>query len=313
MTEVLMKSVFGSHLYGTNVATSDRDYKQIHKCNMRDILLGRDKLNITSQTSSGGKSVKNTKDDVDFESKELRQFIKDCLGGQTYALDLLFTPDHLVLQKSKAWDYLKENRSKLVTNNLKAFMGYCKSQSFKYSKKGNTLSEVENIYNKLAAANQKLKVVDVVGDNYVGGESVFTEPRINTATGQDETYLVVGSSSYPTNRQVAEVMTSIKQKYDTYGERAKMAQQLNGVDLKAFYHAFRICWELEEILTTGEITFPSNKVGFLLEVRRGIYSKDYIEQWLTDEIARVDLIENKLLDPDFTFWEDWIVFQYLGC
>lgn len=307
---VIVKTIFGSYLYGTNVETSDMDYKQIHKSSMRDILLNKSKDNISNYTNTVSK---NCKDDVDLESKELRRFILDCLNGQTYSLDMLFTPPEFVVECSSVWKELINNRKLLITNRLKPFISYCKSQSFKYSKKGNTLTEVENIYNTLATANQKLKVVDVVGDNYVGGESVYTEARINTATGQNETYLVVGSSSYPTNRQVAEVMTSIKQKYDTYGERAKMAQQLNGVDLKAFYHAFRICWELEEILTTGEITFPSKNVGFLLEVRRGVYSKDYIEKWLTDEIARVDLIENKLPDPDFAFWEDWIVYQYLGC
>ena len=31
----------------------------------------------------------------------------------------------------------------------------------------------------------------------------------------------------------------------------------DGTDLKAYYHAFRVCWELEEILDYGYLTFPS--------------------------------------------------------
>lgn len=307
---VLFKSVFGSHLYGTNVETSDRDYKQIHMCNVADIILGKDQMNITKQTSTKGK---NTKDDVDFESKELRQFISDCLGGQTYAMDLLFTPRSLYLETSPIWEDILKLRTKLVTKHMGPFMGYVRSQAFKYSKKGSTLSELESIIALLKTESPSKKVKDVVTLDTKFGESVYVETRFNKSTNMDEDYLVVGSSSYPTTRQIADVLPSVVLKHSGYGERAKKAQAADGADLKAYYHAFRICWELEEILTTGEISFPSKKVDFLLSVRNGVYKRSFIEDSLISEIERVELIENNLPEPDYDFWNKWIINQYLGC
>jgi predicted nucleotidyltransferase len=311
-SEVLFKSIFGSHLYGTNVPTSDKDYKQIHKCSVKDILLGKDQMNITNNTN---KKEKNTADDIDFESKELRQFIKDCLGGQTYALDLLFTPESLYIQTSKTWDEILTYRNRLVTNNLMPFMGYVKSQAYKYSKKGATLSDIETVlqlFKKKAFKSARLQDTLTQSD-LVGLTSVKINNKWNKSTKMNEDYLVVGTSEYPMGRQVADVEKSVQSKYDEYGERAKMAQDMDGVDLKAFYHAYRICWELEELLTEHKITFPSKNVGFLREVRAGKYKKDYLESFLTEEIERVTELPNFLNEPNYEFWDEWLIHEYLGC
>lgn len=311
-SEVLFKSVFGSHLYGTNVETSDRDYKQIHKCTVRDILLGKDKMNITNNSNTKGKNGVN---DVDFESKELRQFIKDCLGGQTYALDLLFTPEDLYIETSRTWKELISYRNRLVTNNLMPFGGYCKSQASKYSKKGSTLSDIELVLDLFKKKPFKsARLCDTLSQkDLITLESVKINNKWNKSTQMNEDYLVVGTSEYPMNRQVADVEKSVQCKYDQYGERAKAAQDMDGVDLKAFYHAYRICWELEELLTTQKIVFPSKNVGFLRDIRAGKYKKDYLEKYLTDELDRVLGLPNYLNEPNYEFWDEWIVGEYLGC
>jgi predicted nucleotidyltransferase len=110
--KVIMKSIYGSHLYGTSTPTSDMDYKQIHMNPLDLILIGKDKGCFNQNTNNSGR---NTKDDVDFESKELRTFIHDCLTGVTYAQDLLFTPDHLIMESSDLWKEIISLRHKLVT------------------------------------------------------------------------------------------------------------------------------------------------------------------------------------------------------
>lgn len=112
--KVIMKSIYGSHLYGTSTPTSDMDYKQIHMNPLDLILIGKDKGCFNQNTNNSGR---NTKDDVDFESKELRTFIHDCLTGVTYAQDLLFTPDHLIMESSDLWKEIISLRHKLVTKN----------------------------------------------------------------------------------------------------------------------------------------------------------------------------------------------------
>ena len=78
---IIFRTVYGSRLFGTHNENSDTDYKQIHKENLRNIVLKKDKDNVTKNTNARGK---NTKDDVDDDSKELRQYIRDCLTGQPF-------------------------------------------------------------------------------------------------------------------------------------------------------------------------------------------------------------------------------------
>lgn len=303
--KVLFKSVFGSHLYGTNNANSDRDFKQIHQESLENIILKRDKSNVTKQSNS---KTKNTSSDVDFESKELRQFIHDCLHGQTYALDLLFTPEVHWLETSDTWKEIVELRHKLVTKNIAPFLGYCRTQATIYSNKGNKYTEYLKVYGILSHANVSQKLKDVLEpdmfDNmdYVG---IFDKHH----SGKVESYLKVGQSEFPMTRQIADVLTSIKTKIDEYGDRTKGSS--NGVDVKAFYHAFRVCWELEEILTTSKIVFPSAKVGHLLNIREAKFTREELITWLTSEIERVLEIPNVLPEPDFEFWDSWLLKQYL--
>lgn len=100
---------------------------------LEDIILKRGS-NVFSEQSNP--TSRNSNKDLDFESKELRIFIRDCLGGQTYALNLLFSPKNMWLEHDPIWEEIQENRHKLVTNKLKPFLGYIRGQKDKYSKKG---------------------------------------------------------------------------------------------------------------------------------------------------------------------------------
>ena len=150
--KVIMKSVYGSHLYGTSTPTSDMDYKQIHMNPLDLILIGKDKGCFNQNTNNSGR---NTKDDVDFESKELRTFIHDCLSGVTYAQDLLFTPDHLIMESSDLWKEIISLRHKLVTRNVTPFIGYAVSMSQKYSAKAVKYNELKKFIAILEQTNPK--------------------------------------------------------------------------------------------------------------------------------------------------------------
>ena len=302
-TAQLFKCVFGSHLYGTANEKSDHDFKAIHKADLRSILLGKDKDNITQATN---KKTRNSSEDVDFESKELRTFINDCLTGQTYALDLLFVPDSLVMNTSNTWKDILSKKDKLITNNVTPFVGYCKGQAIKYSKKGATVKELDNLLRLIKGNNFKF-VKDLTGHfQFEQGDTVKVKPS------NGEMYLEVGNSSYPFNRTMDLVTKSIQAKFDEYGERA-LSAVVDGADLKAFYHAYRICWELEELLTNGFLKFPSEKVQTLRDIRAGKFTRDNLEKKLTDEIERVLEIPNTLPEPDRAYWDDWLTEEYLGC
>lgn len=300
--KLIYKGIFGSHLYGTNNENSDLDVKQIHQNSLEEIILKKAQNNIQKDEES----------EVDFESKELRIFINDCLYGQTYALDLLHVPQKLWMEVSDTWLDIQKNRSKLVTKNVKPFLMYCKGQAGKYSKKGDKLNEIIELKEILEKHNPGHVLGTAFNDTDVlKFEHIKIEKKFNTGSKRDETMLKVVESHHPFNRKISDVLKSIDLKIDAYGDRSKKASQNKGIDLKSYYHAFRVCWEFEELLKTGELIFPSKRKDLMINMRTGVYTKAFLDHWITEEIERIESIENNLPEPDHKFWDNWLLEQYL--
>lgn len=300
--EIIYNGVFGSHLYGVNNNNSDLDIRQIHKHSLEEIILKKVQNNIQKDEDS----------EVDFESKELRTFISSCLSGQTFSMDILFTPPNLWKEVSDTWLDIQKNRSKLVTKNMGSFVSYSRGQAGKYSKKGDKLNEIVELKEIL----EKHKPGDILGtvfgiDDVLKFEHIKIEKKYNTGSKRDETMLKVVESHHPFNRKISDVLKSINLKIDSYGGRSKKASQNKGIDLKAYYHSFRVIWEYEELLTTGELIFPSKRKDLMINMRTGVYTKAFLDHWITEEIERIERIENNLPEPDHKFWDNWLLEQYL--
>ena len=93
---VIVRILCGSHLYGTNVEGSDRDYKIVYIPDGKRILLQQaDKLDpeemppIIEQL----KQDAGLTEDPDVEFMSFRQYLKLLCQGQANALDMLFAPE----------------------------------------------------------------------------------------------------------------------------------------------------------------------------------------------------------------------------
>jgi hypothetical protein len=136
----IFKTIAGSRLYGTHTPESDTDYKAVHLPTKREILLGNRKM--VKSGSTGQTNAKNTSEDIDVESFELQRFLKLASDMQTIPVELLFiTPLTRMglLQWNLIWPEIVMNRDKILSNNPASFVGYCKSQSVKYSMRGDRL------------------------------------------------------------------------------------------------------------------------------------------------------------------------------
>lgn len=71
--KTIVEMVFGSHLYGLETPTSDKDYKGIYLPHPREILLGTAKKSI--DTSTGDKNSKNGVNDVDRQIYSLQSLL----------------------------------------------------------------------------------------------------------------------------------------------------------------------------------------------------------------------------------------------
>lgn len=302
---VLFLTLFGSHLHGTTTPTSDIDLKAVYQESLDHIILGRvqDTLNI----STGGKG-RNTSDDLDIEFIELRKFMSDAMRGQTYAIEMLHANDDSVVFSSDRYDFIRGNKDRLLTSNVKPFIGYCVAQAKKYGLKGSRLKATEDALNYIKGYGPKDRVEDFIYD-IPKNKYVFIEEK--DIQGQEKLVelLEVNGKQFDLRVKVQDVLPVIQKLVDKYGKRAHKAKE--GVDWKAVSHAYRCIYELEELLTTGSIEFPLKERDFLRSVKLGEVPYDQIQEELPELIEQVEDIETDLAsEPDRDFWETMMLDSY---
>jgi predicted nucleotidyltransferase len=279
-------------VYGTNVPTSDTDYKSIFIPKPQEIILQRAPKVITNNTKVD-QSAKNSATDVDDESISLQQFLKLLSEGQTPMIDMLFTPRHHWQLHTLVWDIIKINKEKLLTKKLDAVVGYVGQQANKYGVKGsrmNAVLETIVMLEPLAAHAPKstLNEHKLLIESFVKARNTehISINMIDEKSKGIKPYLQVCGRNAPFNGTVKHALDMYKKVYDQYGHRAKQAASNEGVDFKALYHAVRVAAEAKELLLTGNITFPRPEASLLLQIRKGElpYAQiaELIEQGLED-------------------------------
>jgi len=115
----------GSHAYGTNIETSDVDYKGICIPPV-EYFLGLNSFDGYDKT--GGKNYKNTQDDIDITILHINKFVRDAMAGVPNNLELLFLDEYITLDKfgKELVDMREEFISKQI---IKKYGGYAKSQA----------------------------------------------------------------------------------------------------------------------------------------------------------------------------------------
>lgn len=317
--KIMFKTKFGSHLYGTNTENSDTDYKGVFKCDLDDIILKKDKKVISQTTKIGGGTihgVRNEATDVETEFKEIREFIKDCQDGQTYALDMLFAPKDCWLESTPDWEYIVSHRDKLLSKNVEPYIGYCRQQAGKYGLKGSRLGELIRVIEFLKKQSDHDKLGEVV--DYLG-KSEFVEvveiecPRPHGETPIKEKFLNVLGKKFQFNRHIKEILVSLLHMQEKYGSRAKQAQQNEGIDWKAISHAYRCCNQLKELAQTGAIKFPLDSAPYLLRIKKGEIDYKIVQEELFELMqVAVNMVKQSNLpeSPDYAFWENYILDLY---
>lgn len=138
--KVLYIAQVGSFLYGTNSKQSDTDIKAIFLPDLSDLILKTAPNHYNFNTKNNYQ--KNTKDDIDITFFSLQYFLDLASKGETNSLDLLFsfTNKDAIIFKDELWDELISGIENVITKNVNAYLGYCKSQSIKYSIRGEKLN-----------------------------------------------------------------------------------------------------------------------------------------------------------------------------
>lgn len=137
----ILLSVSGSYAYGTNIDTSDRDYKGICIPPI-DYYFGLKGFN--EYNSSGGKNFRNTKDDVDITISHLVKFAQDAMKGVPNNIELLFMRDCDYVKLTDAGRKLIGARQLFLSKLIyPKFAGYARSQMEKLKKGYTSESEYD--------------------------------------------------------------------------------------------------------------------------------------------------------------------------
>ena len=313
--DLIVKTVFGSHLYGTETESSDHDFKGIYLPSKGDCFLNRVDSNISETT--GKANSKNTKEDVDIEIFSLQEFMRLANNGEMIVIDLLHTPLDKILETSQIWELLYKNRSKFYTKNLAGYLGYIRKQTAKYGIKGSRLQAMEEVMDVL----HSVPTLDFIGEHATTVKDIWSKLPLNEycrfidnpKEKRWQHYEVCGKQLQETMR-VDYARSIVKNMYDSYGARAQMAKNNEGIDWKAVSHAFRAGLQLEEIYTTGDLKYPLKDANYIRNIKTGKfhYANDGIGEELEGILLHIEDLARTCSYPD-KMDKEWMDNFILGC
>lgn len=306
---------FGSHLYGTATPESDLDFKAVFVPAARDILLGRVRESISVTTKADG-DAKNTAGDIDVESYSLQKFLHLCADGQTVAMDMLFAPTFArVGHLSDLWYSVQLNRQRLLSRQVKGFLGYCRQQANKYGIKGSRVAAARAMRERIGAFHFHQKVGEIYAltpESFQGIEhvAVIQHP---TRQGVTEPMIEVCNRKIPFTVTAKEAFGIVDRLFQEYGKRALAAERSEGIDWKALSHAVRVGRQAIELLTTGHVTFPRPEAAHLVAIKRGELAyqpvAEEIEQLLV-EVETAAEASDLPEKPDHQWIDDFVTNVY---
>lgn len=311
----MFKTQFGSHVYGTNIPTSDRDYKAIYLPSADDILLQRIKASTQTKTKKDP-HAKNTADDIDIETFSLDKYLKLLMDGQTVALDMLFTPEQFwVGDVDPIWYEIRHHKDKFLHSGVLSFVGYCRTQANKYGIKGSRMKAVRSSleYLKLSSNYETIRLEDISLDNLIKAhdDKLVKITMCNAPNGKIEPHLDICNRKFGMRTKVEYVVNVLQRIYDEYGERARLAEKNEGIDWKALMHAVRVQCEARELLQTKNITFPRPEKDLLLKIRKGEMDYKDVAKIIEEGLEELEEMDSDLPEkPDKGFAEELIKGTY---
>jgi predicted nucleotidyltransferase len=308
---LLMKTLFGSHVYGTSTPQSDTDYKAVYIPSPEEILMQTVRANLTLTSKVG--SQKNSAEDVDLEVFSLAQYLKLVTEGQTVAVDMLFTPSSFYAEKPDyLWHEIIKNRDRLLSKQISGFVGYVKSQANKYGIKGSRVAAVRRMLEVLKRLDQNNRLA--AHEEYLRMAFRNTEHVHFVYDHRDNLLLECCNRKVPMANYVKVGVEIFQRVFDEYGARALQAENNENVDWKATMHAVRIATQAVELLSTGHITFPRPEAPLLLKIRKGDLPYKQVAEMIESGLEQVEAASHKstLRElPDFEYAKQLVFESHL--
>jgi len=272
----------GSHLYGTNVATSDHDYAGVFIAN-KEYYLGLQNVkevdfSVVSKLDNG----RNAADAVDMKLYELRNFVRLAIDNNPNIIEQLFVPDEKIVSITEEGDFLLSIRHMFPHKGLASrFIGYAKGQLHKMSMKPENYDELQKFklfFEERLLPNLYNKFIGEVAENY------------NFSKAGDQ-FFQIGDLKFNPKVKMSDVYDSVVARLSKATSRTDLYTKY-GYDTKFGMHCIRLLFEGIELLETGSLEMPLKNKELLLDIRNGLYSAsqviEYAEQLTKDVDAMVE-------------------------
>jgi predicted nucleotidyltransferase len=280
----------GSHLYGTNTPESDEDFVGVFIPHKEYLIGFKEVKEVDCSIVDKDESGKNTKDATDIKVYSLKQFLKLAGDVNPNIVELLFVNKENILFMSEDFRIFRENYHLFINERVQhSFQGYARQQF----KKG--VTKAQN-FNKL---KEIIKILDKYDDKEILAVVVEKEPELKKL---DKGQLIeISGLSFQKNIFVKKAKKQMKEKLKIASHRASMWEKF-GYDTKFFMHLFRLLNEGEDLITKGKLEFPVRDREFLMQVRNGKFSLEYLQELAEQKFENFKKLECNL--PKKANWNE---------
>lgn len=302
----------GSHLYGTNTASSDHDFKVVVLPELRDLILGKTLRVQRFRFDADGLPVDDhttmPANGYEAEHISVHKLVHDYIGGQAYAVETVFAvlqgfhKKHLGRSHADAREAARAEAfvqlcQRLVMHykhrNVNGMIGFAMKQTFDYVRRGERFTLACKV---LAAADNVLSILpkgstprlDTLVTYVNQADSLVTCTvleeiasrtglEIGVTTNQHRTMrtLKLNGREYLETTALSHFCAAVESLIDSYGERSTRAAEAD-VDWKSLSHAVRVYQQVNEYFETGFIAFPRQNAEALLQIKSGQQDLEYV-------------------------------------
>lgn len=275
----------GSHLYGTNTENSDEDFCGVFIPPI-NYYFGLDSVNeadlsIKSKLENG----RNSKDAIDRKFYELRKFVKLAIDNNPSIIEMLFVNKENVVFHNYFGESLLDNKHLFPYKECyHRFKGYAISQTKKMLVKSGNMKDL-----KLG-----LKFLEEVAKEEISSKFIFEVQNVLCQSpyfgDNGNQHLFVGDIYIQKNITIKRAIEQIQERVNKFGNRKDLVEDY-GFDVKFSSHAVRLLMQCKELLDTGEIIFPLKEKDLILDIKRGKFNLQEVN----------DLIEHCQNECDISF------------
>jgi len=281
----ILEIVGGSHLYGTSLPTSDKDFVGIFLPPIEYILGLKSVKEVDFSIEDKNEDGKNTADAVDRKLYEFRKFLNLALGSNPNIIELLFaTENSTVYVDSYGEGLLALKQHFLSKLCIPKFIGYAHSQKHRMIIRRDNFNDLNDGY----------KILKIITDDYTTMETVQAEfPDIFHTNNH---HVKIGDLNIERGVYVKKARRIIKERLDKATNRSKLVLKY-GYDTKFASHLIRLLHEGLMLLEYRELIFPLPMSELLVDIKLGVWDIERVIEYADELEARMYKLAEKTKLP----------------